>query len=174
MKKNLKKISACLVASMFVGLMPVTSMAAEDEVFVSHFDSFENWTSEKGSATDLPDGFFALDVENHPTRASQAGSVLLEEDYTRAIALKTGAIVGYRFDEVYKTGVRRISFDLKAEGTPSGNYFIISAHENDGNDNVYDLWGNGVDGTMLNGAGDIDWDYTEICGIYGISAQGLH
>ena len=166
MKKNLKKISACLVASMFVGLMPVTSMAAEDEVFVSHFDSFENWTSEKGSATDLPDGFFALDVENHPTRASQAGSVLLEEDYTRAIALKKGAVIGYRFDEVYKTGVRRVSFDLKAEAEPTGSYFIIAAHENDGNDNVYDLWNKGVDGTGLTESGAIDWDYSELCGIY--------
>lgn len=166
MKKKFRKTSALLSAVMLAGIMPTASMAAAETVYVSHFDSFDCYLTEKGTAADLPDGFFAIDVEEHPERAAAVGSVFLEEDGTRALALKTNAMIGYRFDEVYKTGVRRVSFDVKLEEEPTKGSFLINAHENHANDNVYDYWNTGVDGTGIAENGDIAWDYSEICGIY--------
>lgn len=147
-------VSLAVTAVMTAGIMlPANASAfSEDKIFVSHFDDFSGWTSEQGSVTDLPEGFFALDGANHPGRATTTGSIVDTETNSRSFMLKSGAMVCYQFDQVYKTGSRRISFDVKMEKPTSGNFWV-NGHRAD-NDNPYDYW---LDQPMDDNGG-IRWD----------------
>lgn len=169
MKKSKKLISLAISAVMCAGMaVPVNAAAGTGEVFVSHFDDFSGWTSVKGAVDDLPDGFFALDGGFHPERATATGSVT-DDNYaeSRLFKLGNGAMVCYQFDNVYKTGKRRVSFDLKFNEVPTGKFFI-SGHENNGNDNPYDYW----QAEPTNGT-DVKWDYIPYVNIEGGTFKAL-
>ncbi|MGN0179945.1 MAG: hypothetical protein ACI4DY_11030 [Monoglobaceae bacterium] len=149
MKMGKKLLSLALSAAMCAGIaLPVNaSVFSENKIFVSHFDDFSSWTSTQGAIDDLPEGFFAVDGNTFPGRATATGTYVDDAVGTRAYKLGANAMVGYQFDQVYKTGTRRISFDLKLstaltnENTDDGkNRLYFNGHENNGNDNPYDYW----------------------------------
>ncbi len=161
MKMGKKLLSLALSAAMCAGItLPVNaSVFSENKIFVSHFDDFSSWTSTQGAIDDLPEGFFAVDGKNIPARATATGTCVDEAVGTRAYKLGAGAMVGYQFDQVYKTGTRRISFDLKlstpltnANTNDGKNRLYFNGHENNGNDNPYDYW----HADAKNGT---NWDY---------------
>lgn len=171
MKKVKKLVCLALSAVMTAGIMlPANaSVFSENKIFVSHFDDFSAWTSPQGSINDLPEGFFTNDGAKHPNRATATGSVVDSATGSRAFAMKNGAAVGYHFDQVYKTGVRSISFDLKMEA-PTAQTFWVNGHTNYGNDNPYDYWLI----PPLNENGGIRWDYRPYMGISNASVRAVN
>lgn len=160
--KNVKKfVSLAIGAAMTLGsLLPVNAgMMSVNKVYVSHFEDFSGWTSEQGSNADLPDGFCAFDAAAHPNRAQATGTYVDASVGTRAFKLSSGAMIGYQFDYVYKTGVRRVSFDIKmstafADSESDGNKtFELYGVENTGNDNPYDWWK-----AQANDGDTVKWD----------------
>ncbi len=160
--KNVKRfISLAIGAAMTLGsLLPVNAgTMSANKIYVSHFEDFSGWTSEQGSNADLPDGFCAFDAAAHPTRAQATGTYVDTSVGTRAFKLGNGAMIGYQFDRVYKTGVRRISFDVKmstafnnAESDGSKTFGMYGV-ENTGNDNPYDWWK-----AQTNNGDTVNWD----------------
>lgn len=160
--KNVKRfISLAIGAAMTLGsLLPVNAgTMSANKIYVSHFEDFSGWTSEQGSNADLPDGFCAFDAAAHPTRAQATGTYVDTSVGTRAFKLGNGAMIGYQFDRVYKTGVRRISFDVKmstafnnAESDGSKTLEMYGV-ENTGNDNPYDWWK-----AQTNNGNTVNWD----------------
>ena len=160
--KNVKKfVSLAIGAAMTLGsLLPVNAgTMSVNKVYVSHFEDFSGWTSEQGSNADLPDGFCAFDAAAHPNRAQATGTYVDASVGTRAFKLSSGAIIGYQFDRVYKTGVRRISFDVKMStafnnAESDGNKTLeLYGVENTGNDNPYDWWK-----AQTNNGDTVNWD----------------
>lgn len=160
--KNVKRfISLAIGAAMTLGsLLPVNAgTMSANKIYVSHFEDFSGWTSAQGSNADLPDGFCAFDAAAHPTRAQATGTYVDTSVGTRAFKLGSGAMIGYQFDRVYKTGVRRISFDVKmstafnnAESDGSKTLEMYGV-ENTGNDNPYDWWK-----AQTNNGDTVNWD----------------
>ena len=156
MKKVRRFVSLVIGASMTLGsLLPVNAGAmSANKVYVSHFEDFSGWTSEQGSNADLPEGFCAFDAEAHPERAQATGTYVDDSVGTRAFKLRNGAMIGYQFDYVYKTGVRRVSFDIKMSANlESGKEFQLWGVENTGNDNPYDWWR-----AQTNNGDTVNWD----------------
>lgn len=160
--KNVRRfVSLVIGVSMTLGsLLPVNAGAmSANKVYVSHFEDFSGWTSEQGSNTDLPEGFCAFDAAAHPNRAQATGTYVDASVGTRAFKLSSGAMIGYQFDYVYKTGVRRVSFDIKmstafADSESDGNKtFELYGVENTGNDNPYDWWK-----AQANDGDTVKWD----------------
>lgn len=160
--KNVKRfISLAIGAAMTLGsLLPVNAgTMSANKVYVSHFEDFSGWTSEQGSNADLPDGFCAFDAAAHPTRAQATGTYVDTSVGTRAFKLGNGAMIGYQFDRVYKTGVRRISFDVKMSTafsnaeTDRSKTLEMYGVENTGNDNPYDWWK-----AQTNNGDTVNWD----------------
>lgn len=160
--KNVKKfVSLAIGAAMTLGsLLPVNAgTMSANKVYVSHFEDFSGWTSEQGSNADLPDGFCAFDAAAHPNRAQATGTYVDASVGTRAFKLSSGAMIGYQFDRVYKTGVRRISFDIKMStafnnAESDGNKTLeLYGVENTGNDNPYDWWK-----AQTNNGDTVNWD----------------
>lgn len=161
MKMGKKLLSLALSAAMCAGitLSVNASVFSENKIFVSHFDDFSSWTSTQGAIDDLPEGFFAVDGKNIPARATATGTYVDDAVGTRAYKLGAGAMVGYQFDQVYKTGTRRISFDLKlstafnnGDNDSSSKRLYFNGHENNGNDNPYDYW-------KADAKNGTNWDY---------------
>ena len=146
MRFKLKRfVSLAIGAVMMLGTVPPVSAASAGAVYVSHFEDFSGWTSEQGSNVDLPEGFCGFDGEYHPDRAEATGSYVDEEVGTRAFKLKNGAMIAYGFDKVYKTGVRRISFDAKLSAKlDQGKNFFLYGINNTKDDDVNN-WKNGKD-----------------------------
>lgn len=161
MKKVRRFVSLVIGASMTLGsLLSVNAgTMSANKVYVSHFEDFSGWTSEQGSNADLPDGFCAFDAAAHPNRAQATGTYVDASVGTRAFKLSSGAIIGYQFDRVYKTGVRRISFDVKMStafnnAESDGNKTLeLYGVENTGNDNPYDWWK-----AQTNNGDTVNWD----------------
>lgn len=160
--KNVKRfISLAIGAAMTLGsLLPVNAgTMSANKIYVSHFEDFSGWTSEQGSNADLPDGFCAFDAAAHPTRAQATGTYVDTSVGTRAFKLGNGAMIGYQFDRVYKTGVRRISFDVKMSTafsnaeTDRSKTLEMYGVENTGNDNPYDWWK-----AQTNNGDTVNWD----------------
>lgn len=160
--KNVKRfISLAIGAAMTLGsLLPVNAgTMSANKIYVSHFENFSGWTSEQGSNADLPDGFCAFDAAAHPTRAQATGTYVDTSVGTRAFKLGNGAMIGYQFDRVYKTGVRRISFDVKMSTafsnaeTDRSKTLEMYGVENTGNDNPYDWWK-----AQTNNGDTVNWD----------------
>lgn len=160
--KNVKRfISLAIGAAMTLGsLLPVNAgTMSANKIYVSHFEDFSGWTSAQGSNADLPDGFCAFDAAAHPTRAQATGTYVDTSVGTRAFKLGNGAMIGYQFDRVYKTGVRRISFDIKMSTafsnaeTDRSKTLEMYGVENTGNDNPYDWWK-----AQTNNGDTVNWD----------------
>ncbi len=147
MRFKLKRfVSLAIGAVMMLGTVPPVSAASAGAVYVSHFEDFSGWTSEQGSNNDLPEGFCGFDGEYHPDRAEATGSYVDEEVGTRAFKLKNGAMIAYGFDKVYKTGVRRISFDAKLSAKlDQGKNFFLYGINNTAKDDDVNNWKNGKD-----------------------------
>ena len=158
MKKVRRFVSLVIGVSMTLGsLLPVNAGAmSANKVYVSHFEDFSGWTSKQGSNTDLPEGFCAFDAAVHPERAKATGTYVDTSVGTRAFKLSNGAMIGYQFDYVYKTGVRRVSFDIKMSANSESDRnktFELYGIENTGNDNPYDWWK-----AQANDGDTVKWD----------------